>query len=288
MKITRLLSPEPGAAGGGAPAAGGNGGAPAGAPATPVWTDGFSADDRGFVQSKGFADPGQLLNSYRNLEKLMGAGPADLLRMPKDDKPESWDPVYARLGRPAAPGDYKLAKFEGMPDEASAAKFNDFLRNTFHGLGLTAKQAEGITGKWADFVRETISGQETALEQQALAEQSVLRGEWGPNYDRNVNIARSAASALGLAPEHVDQLEDALGFGQTMKFLASVGSRMGEADYVDGGSRPGFDVQDQESAMAEINTLKVDVEFAKKLTSGDAEAKARWDRLHMIAFPDAA
>src|SRR5690606_18358521 len=65
------------------------------------WTSGFSDDLKGFVQNKGFKDPASVLDSYRNLEKLMGTPKERLLRLPENmDDANAMGEIYTRLGRP--------------------------------------------------------------------------------------------------------------------------------------------------------------------------------------------
>jgi len=68
------MADEIGSAGGGQPGAGGAGG---------EWYAGIADEGlRGYVQTKGFKDPGALAESYRNLEKLQGVPQERLLKLP--------------------------------------------------------------------------------------------------------------------------------------------------------------------------------------------------------------
>ena len=56
---------------------------------------------REFIQNKGWNDPGEMAQGYRNLEKLVGG---EKVPLPKGDTDnEGWERVYKALGRPAKP-----------------------------------------------------------------------------------------------------------------------------------------------------------------------------------------
>lgn len=256
---------------------------------TPDWTTGLDADAIGFIQTKGFKAPGDLLGSYRNLEKLLGAGPDKLVKLPTDDKPESWDPVYQKLGRPAKPEEYEIQFPEALKD---ATAFQETLRKTMHGLGLSAKQGRELAKALGETIVTGMTAEQQAEEQARQAEtqqqQAALKTKWGANYDANVNAARGALRAFGVTADDVDKVESVLGYARTMELFHGIGSRLGEAPFTEGGQPPGGFGMSGDQARAEITRLRQDVGFAQKLVANDAEAKAKWDRLHRIAYPDAA
>lgn len=274
----------PGAAGAAAPAAAA---APAGGAAGAAAFDwaqaGLDTDTLTYVQAKGFKDIPSVVSSYRNFEKLQGVPQDRLLKLPgADAKPEEWAPVFDKLGRPADPSKYELAKFDIGLDEKATEQFVGFLRNTFHGLGISNKQAAGFTQKWSEFVTAQVREQNAAAEQKAVAEEGELKNEWGAQFDKNVNMAGQGVQALGLDTETLDAIENAIGYGRTMKLMHAIGSKMGEAGYAGGDIPAGGG--GKAAAIAEIASLRNDIEFGKKIAAGDAEAKAKWDRLHLAAY----
>ena len=106
------------------------------------WTADLPEDARGFVKNKGWAKPADLLDSYRHLERLVGA---ERLALPRDENDRAnWERVWNRLGRPEKPEGYKLPLPEKGGDKALAKAF----AARAHDLGLTAKQARGLTDWW--------------------------------------------------------------------------------------------------------------------------------------------
>lgn len=288
-------APPPAAApsgGSATPAPGGSfgSGIPNPGASTNDWTSSLNPEIKGYVQAKGFKDVGAIADSYRNLEKLLGAGPDKLLKLPeKADAPE-WNDIYYKLGKPQDSANYKIPVPEGQQEDK---QFTDFVRKTFHDANLTAEQAEKVATKWNEFTSERLgaatkeSQAATLMKQQT--EKANLQNEWGKAFDQNVNIAREATRAFGIKPETLDKLEGAMGFPELMKFMHNIGTRLGhEGKFVEGTSGQnsnGFGALTPEVAQNKIAELKADKEFVQRMWTGDTKAKAEWTRLHEFAFP---
>jgi len=249
-------------------------------PAAFDWnSQGLDNDTLGYVHNKGWAKPADVLQGYRNLEKLMGAGPDKLVRLPGEGDTTSWGQVWDKLGRPAKAEDYKIAMPEGVQDDATVS----FLRNTFHEIGVTGKQAEAFTAKMQEQLKSNIENQINTRRETWAAQEVELKNEWGSKFDQNFDMARRAVREFKLDVDVIDKLQDAMGYDGVMKLMHTFGSKLGESRYVDGGQPQGFGAS-KEGALNEINRLRNDSEFGKKLVAGDAEARTKWDRLHTIAF----
>lgn len=284
-----MTTPAPAPAPAPAPTGGDPAPAPAPAPTSGAfdWAQhGLDQDTLGYVTTKGFKAPGDVVGAYRNLEKLHGV-PADrILKMPGPDaKPEEIAAYRERLGMPKDAKDYQFAKFEAFGDNKDAeAKFDSFLRTTFHKLGVAAPQAAEFTKEWSAYVKASTEAVAQARQQSDLADMTQFKSGLGDKFEKFTNVARQAADAFGLGPEGVDKLASALGFSGTMKFLNAIGSKMGEAEFHGGGGGGNMGSQ---QAIAEINALKMDASFANRLVNKEAEATAKWNRLHQIAYPEA-
>ena len=83
------------------------------------WTTGLSDDLKGFVQNKGFKAPTDILESYRGLEKAMGAKAEHLIKLPENmDSPEG-RAIWERLGAPKDAKDYKIGLAKEVGDRKS-------------------------------------------------------------------------------------------------------------------------------------------------------------------------
>ena len=248
-------------------------------------TEWFPAEQKGYVENKGWKTPADMLSSYVNLEKTVG-GPADrLLRLPGDDKPESWNPIYDRLGRPKTPEEYQLPLPEGDNGE-----FAKTASQWFHEQGVSKKAAQAIAAKWNDFAKQSVEKNTVEYQNKVKAEGEALKGEWKTDYDKNIALAQQAGQKLGFTKELVDHLESKLGFAGTIKFIHGLGAKMGEHGFHVSGT-PGTGTTfgtSVEAAKAEITALRSDGDFQRRFGEGDSVAVAKWKALHQAAFPDAA
>jgi hypothetical protein len=112
------------------------------------WTNGLPDDLKGYVTTKGFKDTASVVDSYKNLEKLIGVK-EKLLQVPDDlSDSKSMENVWKRLGRPEKPEDYGI---KGK-DEA----FSKWSAEQFHKLGLNANQAKELVKNYDDYLLEPL------------------------------------------------------------------------------------------------------------------------------------
>lgn len=243
------------------------------------WMAGFNDDTKGYVQNKGFKGSGDVVESYRQFEKLMGAPKDRILTLPENmDSPEG-RAIWERLGAPASAKDYKLDVPQG-----GDPKVTEWAANTFHELGVPKGMAEKFVGKWNE---QMAVAQAAAIENaKAVFEQAQvsLKKEWGMAFDQNVNIARQAAKVVGIGAEQIDAISAALGHASAMKLFVKLGQSVREDAFV-GGHTTGSGKLAPEQARTQIKELRNDREFGSKLNKGDAEAKRQWQSLHEQAYP---
>ena len=112
-------------------------------PASTDWTNGFNEDLKGYTTSKGFKDPSAVVDSYRNLEKLIGVK-EKLLQVPDDLGSKDMDAVWNRLGRPE--------KAEGYSFKGADEGFDKWAKESFHKAGLTTNQAKSVIEQYDAYV----------------------------------------------------------------------------------------------------------------------------------------
>jgi hypothetical protein len=224
------------------------------------------AELREFIQNKGWNDPGEMAQGYRNLEKLVGG---EKVPLPKGDTDnEGWERVYKALGRPAKPEDYQL------PDLESAA--------AYHKLGLTGRQATGLSA-WQDTLQAALEqkAKDEAASQRAQ-QLAAVRKEWGVEFDENVRLGKRAVREFGLEGS-VEKLEAALGSGDLLKLTAKLGRGLKEDSFAGGSSVPAAGLT-KEGAKEELALLQRDKAFATRYLAGEADAVRKFTRLHEVAF----
>lgn len=246
------------------------------------WLEGADETTVGYVQNKGWSDPKQVLEGYRNLEKLLGADKAgNAVVVPRlDADAKEWAPIWDRLGRPPAADGY--ARLEGGDPE-----LQNNMYSKFHELGLTKTQGEAV----ANWIAELGAQDTQQSQQQAQArfqeEDMAVRQEWGAAYNQNIAQAQAAARGLGLDAETIDKLSEAMGHRATLNLLQRIGSRMGEDTFVSGERTESFgNALTPGQAKAQIQSLMTDRDFTTRYMAGDAAARAKMESLHKFAYPE--
>ncbi len=276
-----------GAAGGvnggaGVPGAGsGDGGQGGGTPpAAASWLDTIEdVELKGYVQNKGWKDPRELADGYRNLEKLLGG---EKLPLPKgEDDAEGWSRVYDSLGRPQAADAYKIPTMgEGQE------QFVKDVQSKFHELGLSEKQGNALAEWYHGVQKGMVDTSVAGMAQKAEADLSALKQEWGGAYDENIELGRRAAREYGMDEAKLTKIEQALGTGEMLKLFAQIGRSQGEASFNKGDGGSGNFGMTPAQAQARISELKADKGWTQKYVAGDADARAEFARLHQLAFPE--
>ena len=265
---------------------------PAAPPAAFDWkASGVDEVGQALVADRGWKNAGDLVTSYRNLEKLTGVPPEQLVRLPKDNTdPTAWRAVHTKMGCPEKADGYALPKREGDKDGAFEKLFAPWL----HEAGVSKSAAHTVVGKW----NAHLDAQIKAEQEQAVATQKqqaeLLKspGEWGDKFDANTAIVDRAAEAFGMTEAQLASLKASMGYAATMKFLYNIGSKVaGEGNGLIEGERggTGFAGMSPESARAEIARLRADKTWAKQFNSADPkmkmEARDRMRRLEQMAYP---
>jgi hypothetical protein len=248
---------------------------------------GLDADSSTYVASKGWKTPGDLLASYRGAEKLIGVPPESVVKIPQGEfNQEVYNTQVAdRLGRPKEASGYELTK---LVPAGQDTKFAETAQGKFHELGLTARQAQELTKWWNGQAGEMTAAQSEAAKTRNTQEISSLKAEWGQSWDSNAALVDKAAAEFGMKPEQVEALKVSMGAAGAMKFLHTIGSKLGVSDtFVTGDSREGNFAggMTADQAKGQIEGLKKDKAFMAKYFAGDAEAKRKMTDLHMRAAP---
>lgn len=258
--------------------------APAVAPPTHEWLGNTDELTLGYVQNKGWDTPLKAVQSYQNLEKLLGADKANnAVIIPKSDAdPKDWAQVFDRLGRPTAPDGYK---FNSLP--GADTQYQGQLAAKMYELGLTKAQGENLANWHNEQIGNILASQEAQRAQAFQTEQADLQTEWGQAYQQNLVQAQNAARGFGLEPEFIDKMSDAIGHKATMQFLQKVGSRMGEDSFVSGDTRQtGFsNALTPAQAKSAIQERMNSRDFVAKYLAKDPVAVKEMAQLHEFAYP---
>ncbi|WP_244117660.1 hypothetical protein [Burkholderia contaminans] len=167
----------------------------------PTWLQSIAdADLRQFVEAKGFKDVGEAVKAMREFE--------------------------AKHAAPASVEDYQL----GDGDFAKTAA------TWFHEAGIPAEAAKALAAKWNGYVGEQNTAAEAARLAKGEAELTTLKGEWGADYDKNVELGRQAMRKFGVSGEVIDKLAGASGDAATIKVFSQIGASLSEGTLNPGGA----------------------------------------------------
>jgi hypothetical protein len=289
-----ILSIDGGGEGGGTATAAPPAPAPAGSVAPPApsapgafdWKNaGFDDAAINFINTKGWKSPVDQHQSYVNLEKLTGAGPDKLIKLPTNDDPAAWNDVYGKLGRPADANGYKLPVPEGDKGE-----FAKTASSWFHEAGLSQAQAAKVAEKFNLHNAETMKAEQLKADTAAAADVKALEAAWGANYQANTALVERAAQTFGMTDQHLLALKATLGPKAAMEFLHKIGSKIGVDDqFVTSSTPPSLNGMSAEQAIAKLTAMKTDTAFIEQFNSADpkvrADARALSQRLHQLAYP---
>lgn len=259
---------------------------PPGASAAPTgdWTTTLDDDSKGYIANKGFKSPAEVLNSYRNLEKLHGAGPEKLVKLPEDMNTPEGRALRERLGAPKEAKDYGLDKIMPAADKGGDPKLAEWAAGVFHEIGLPVRDAEKIMTRLNERNQASLTAAKENYVSMLSQGETALKKEWGAAYDQNINLARQGMKALELDGKEVDGLERMIGRERLFKKLKSIGAGVGEGVFV--GGRPAADgALAPEQARQKLKELNGDPVWAKRFLSGETEAKQQMEKLQRMAYP---
>lgn len=257
---------------------------PAPAPVADVggdWRDNLDDDAKGYLETKGWESPDNVLTGYRELEKAWG-DPNKIVMPAEGAAPEDVDQFFQKIGKPAEAKDYNLVAPENY--EAYSTDLADTFRGKAHELHLTGSQAQGVHD-W--FVENQMSSQQEFAEQttQKFNEQdAAVRKEFGANFDNQMKMARVGAEKFGDA-EFVEMLTEnnLINHPSFVRVFGNIGRAVSDPDA--SGTGLGQGVEPSLSAEAQVQKLMQDEAFMKKYMGreeiGHEEAVKRMDDLHL-------
>lgn len=249
------------------------------APSAPAgdWTSALPDEMKGYIANKGFKEPGQAMESYRNMEKLLGVPETRRLTIPENmDDATAMNGIYEKLGRPKTPEGYGItaAKENGDVD------FVNFATKTFHELGLSAKQGKALADKIDGFSKARLDADTAKQKADADVAINNLKTKWGAAYDQNVKRAKAAVEEFGINGELLGKFETIAGYPDLMEIFSTIGEKLGSKPFATGEGPAGFDgMMTPAQASAQIAALKQDSGWLKRWSEGGTAEKLQVDKL---------
>ena len=200
----------------------------------PEWLKGIEGVDAeviGDPSLKAIQDVPNLIKSFVNAQKMIGA---DKIILPKKDAEQSeWDGIFAKLGKPQELDAYTVTNPE------NSALDEDFLtsfKQAAFDANLLPAQAQKLF--------ESINANELALNEsfKATAQENFdkaigdLKSDWGDAFEDKVRLSQSAAKEFG-GEEFITYLNES-GLGnnpELVKIFAKIGEGISKEDDLGGG-----------------------------------------------------
>ncbi len=251
-------------------------------------------DIAGEAMFKDIKDIEGLARGFHGAQKLVGVPKDQILRLPTDDKPESWAPVYDKLGRPEKADGYKLTLPQGVELNAEAAKP---IFEEAYNLGISQKQLDGLYGKLRTVAEANGAAAKAKSEAEVAASSAALKTEWGVAYDQKIADATLAIDHFAKELKLGDGLKADLersGLGNNpalAKLFAGLAANLKEDGKLTGRASGSESLASPTEARQNINALRQDktfmAQYMDKRALGHAEAVAKMAALHAQAYPEA-
>lgn len=241
---------------------------------------------RTWAEAKSYADPIKAAEAHYNLEKLLGFEKAGrTLVMPGENAtPEEIKAFQTKLGVPETPDKYDIPVPEGFDDS-----FANEAKGWFHEAGVPATAAAKLAEKWNGYVQAMNQQADQQFSVQSENEFTAWKAEQGAAFAQNVELAKRAAAQfipaadVAQRQELIAKMERAIGTGNFMKMMASIGSGLGEHKMHMGGE--GGLILSPAQAQQRINELRSDKAWTAAYLQGDKAKLAEMEGLTKLAFP---
>lgn len=220
------------------------------------WSASLSDEHKSLLAVKGWKNPGDVIKSYGELEKMVGG---EKIVLPKKDKDGNYakgelERFLSAVGLPKDATGYKVNMPEGLSinGETLAA----FLAKA-HQQGLLPHQVQFMMDELAGIVKQGTDAQKENAEKAHNEAALNLRTKWGMSYDQNKSIANKVLQ--GFAPDKNKLADIVSRYGNDpilIELLANVGKGMSEDSLSAAGMRG--QLLDPASADAEIKKIMSD------------------------------
>ncbi len=254
-----------------------------------TWFEKATPEQAAFIKNKGWGDdPLRAIAGYRELEKFVGKDPERVLEIPREDDPEGSAAFWAKLGAGKEASDYAFDF--GEDGTVLDQGYLEHMQEQFKEMGVPVSMAQKIAKANNDYLAERAAQGQEAYKQQVEADRQALQKEWGVGAEKSMAQAKAAAQKLQIPPEAVDAIEAKLGYANTIKMFAKLGSQLVEDGYVTGNSNA-FNGQltpaEAKSALESFNALDSNrAALADNTHPAHNKAVAERRRLIAMAFPD--
>lgn len=225
---------------------------------TTPWYETLDEDHKAHVVSKGLdkldapTAARKAVEMHRGAERLIGADPATLAKLPKDATDPAYVALYDRIASMAVPKEPTGYTFEGVKFKDGTEVSEDLasmVRETAMDLKLSPSAAKTLAARIVAFTDKAVEDDDVAGKAALAASQSELRQTWGPNYDLNHYKIQRVGELLGWDKDVTDTLNKVVGGTKVMNGLLQLANRMSEAEFLKGNPSGGSPALTRDQAL---------------------------------------
>ena len=244
------------------------------------WATGLD-DYNEVIEAKGWQSNADVLKSYVNLERQVGA---DKVVLPSEGTDLAEWEGWQKLGTPESAEDYQLAAPEGFENYDQG--LSDWFREAAHSARMPAEQAQRLHDAFVERMIGNSQDQVAAVQQQQDGWESDLKKEYGTAFDERVAAARSALREFG-TPE-LQEIIDGSGLGshpEVVKAFAKIGMALGKGPQGKGlGEESGQFGTTPEMAKEQIAKIRSNPALQDKTHPEHAVLNAKLTQLYELAY----
>lgn len=227
-----------------------------------------------FANDKGEFDYGNIMKSYIHLQANQGK---DKIVKPNENfTDEQWKETFRAIGVPEDINDFKVENKLPEGVKANEDFFNNF-KKTAHEANLLPSQAQKIIDFYNDTVVNNMNTQQESQAEYLKKQESLLQGEWGDAFEKNMGVAEEASKEL-LSDEEAKELEN-LGLFKNATFaklMNKVGQGMLDDTLEPKGNTMGMSPDEIEE---EITKIYNSPELQNKTNPGHQAAIDKYNKL---------
>lgn len=259
-----------------------------GAPGGVNWYSTYDEPLKAHIINKGWDKVDQptaiknAIQSHHELEKMRGLPDDQIAVIPKTPDDPRWGVLRDRLGVPKDAAGYDFASVKQADGSAPPETFVNTVREIAAANHLTAAQATAMATALLAVGAKDAADAAATNQTKIAAEQTVLRTNWGGEFEMRSVIAKRGAEALGLSKETISAIEQNVGYAKIMEDFYNVGLKTGEAKLLGGGGGGGPASMTRDEAIARKTALYADQGFVQRFVNAEAQAVAEMRNLDVI------
>tara|TARA_A100001015_G_scaffold305295_1_gene397814 strand:+ start:1446 stop:2255 length:810 start_codon:yes stop_codon:yes gene_type:complete len=154
------------------------------------WKSTLPEDLKNDATLQNFKNVEDLAKTVVHQQKRLG----NTITMPKTD--DEMEQVYTKLGRPEDPSKYNVTIPEDYQPFFEEKNLDEF-KNVAHKIGLNDKQVGALLEYQMNTIKHEEENEPAEISRQKSETESVLKQEWGYDYDKKVAAADRALKVYG-------------------------------------------------------------------------------------------